>query len=402
MSEALLNALVHLFALIANVKGEALSKKGHDIVKLYLERYLNAELLEEYLNVFNNYYDFYKRELSYNPTDKPEDNMALISNQVFKVCTKVKKELLQDERVVVLVQLIDITNEDGIINKGELEFIEIVANSFSIEKNEYNDLLTFITENKPDKIAKEKVLIIDNTLREWSDTMAWMMKKGSGRQQAEFRYLYRNNLYGKIIVLHIASTASFLFRYFGEMNLYLEGHKIIPGRTYFYRKGAIIKSPHIDSIYYHDIASKFALEQQEKRIVFSANKLQYHFKNTTNGIQEFNFSEESGQLIGIMGGSGVGKSTLLSLLSGKLSPQQGKVKINNYNVHRNFDSLTGIIGFIPQDDLLFEELTVFQNLYYNAKLCFSEYNEQQITDKVNQVLKDLDLNEISDLRVGDP
>ncbi len=64
--------------------------------------------------------------------------------------------------------------------------------------------------------------------------------------------------------------------------------------------------------------------------------------------------------------------------------------------------MTGLIGFVPQDDLLFEELTVYQNLYYNAKLCFSDFTEQQIIEKVNSVLIDLDLYDAQDLQVGNP
>ena len=62
--------------------------------------------------------------------------------------------------------------------------------------------------------------------------------------------------------------------------------------------------------------------------------------------------------------------------------------------------MKGIIGFVPQDDVLFEELTVYENLYFNAKLCFSDYTELKIDTTVKNVLKDLDLLSIKDLKVG--
>jgi ABC-type multidrug transport system ATPase subunit len=40
----------------------------------------------------------------------------------------------------------------------------------------------------------------------------------------------------------------------------------------------------------------------------------------------------------------------------------------------------GIIGYVPQDDLLIEDLSVFQNLYYASKLCFSNYSEEEINE----------------------
>jgi len=77
-----------------------------------------------------------------------------------------------------------------------------------------------------------------------------------------------------------------------------------------------------------------------------------------------------------MGASGSGKTTLLSILSGLTNPSSGNIFINGINLFQQKDKLHGMIGLIPQDDLLIEELTVFQNLYYNAKLC-SEICQRQ-------------------------
>ncbi len=71
-----------------------------------------------------------------------------------------------------------------------------------------------------------------------------------------------------------------------------------------------------------------------------------------------------------MGASGAGKTTLLNILSGNIKPAEGSVMINGLDLNSQKDKLKGVIGLIPQDDLLIEELTVFQNLYYNASLCF--------------------------------
>ena len=57
---------------------------------------------------------------------------------------------------------------------------------------------------------------------------------------------------------------------------------------------------------------------------------------------------------------------------------------------------------MPQDDLLIEELTVFQNLWYTARLCFANLTEKEIEDRVNTILEDLDLSKIRDLAVGSP
>ena len=402
MSESILNALIHLFAIVANVNPEGVTAKGRKIVEAYLARYLTSELIEEYLRLFDNYIEFYRRELDQDDVKELKDSDSLISFQITNVCSQIKKGLLRDERVIVFLELLEFVYEDHVVTEHEFEFIKAVGKSFSLSNSEFTNFRSFVFEGDPEKLDSDKVLVIDNQVREWSDNLAWLMKKKKSNVQEPYKHLFRENLYGKIVVFYIQSIQSFIFRYFGELNLYIEGQKIKYGRTYFFNKGAIIKGPNIDSIYYFDIASKFILSSEESQITFEGQDVEFHFRNSKNGIQKFNFFEQSGQMIAIMGGSGVGKSTLLNLLCGKLNPTNGKVKINGHSVHTRSGSLTGLIGFVPQDDMLFEELTVFQNLYYNARLCFSEFTEEQLVEKVNSVMIDLDLYDSKDLQVGNP
>jgi ABC transport system ATP-binding/permease protein len=79
-----------------------------------------------------------------------------------------------------------------------------------------------------------------------------------------------------------------------------------------------------------------------------------------------------------MGVSGSGKSTLLNVLNGKLRPRRGKILINSYDINKESEKIEGQIGYVPQDDLLIEELTVYENLYYNARLCFGNFKEERI------------------------
>jgi len=76
-----------------------------------------------------------------------------------------------------------------------------------------------------------------------------------------------------------------------------------------------------------------------------------------------------------MGGSGAGKSTLLSVLTGLNKPTKGNVFLNETDIHSQNHAADGLIGYVSQDDLLIEELTVLQNLYFNAKLCFGQFSD---------------------------
>jgi ABC-type multidrug transport system ATPase subunit len=91
---------------------------------------------------------------------------------------------------------------------------------------------------------------------------------------------------------------------------------------------------------------------------------------------------------------------LLHVLNGSEKPSSGRVLINGVDIHKEPNKVEGIIGFVPQDDLLIEDLTVYQNLYFAAKLCFSQLSEMGINKLVMRTLEDLGLMETRDLKVG--
>ena len=120
------------------------------------------------------------------------------------------------------------------------------------------------------------------------------------------------------------------------------------------------------------------------------------------GIQGVTLDQKHGQLVAIMGGSGSGKSTLLNLMNGEIKPTSGEVLVNGLDLHKNINRLRGMIGYVPQDDLLIEELTVYQNLYFNARLCFNNLNADALDKLVKKILEDLGLSQIKDQKVGNP
>lgn len=391
---------MHLFAIIESVKDER-ANSGDLIVRPFLERQLNAELAAQFLGLYEDYVDFYRKE----SFDTSEDQALQVESknilQVTKICNQLNLELFQHERIILFMQLIELIHTDEKVSQKENDFILLVALNFNIPKNEINDIKSFILDKDGENISKSNGLIIDNKVTEWPEEIAWMMKKKGQPGVTEFRHLHVENLFGKILVLYIRSIQTFAFRYNGPLSLYLEGNEVLKGKSYLIKPGSILKGPNIQPIYELDITKKFLLDNDKKiKTVFEADKLRFRFKNSENGIHEFSFVEESGHMIGIMGGSGTGKSTLLNLLNGELEPEEGKIHINGHKIRRCVEQ--GAIGYVPQDDLLFEELTVFQNLYFNAQLCFSDFDDKRIRATVNRVLKDLDIYETKDLIVGSP
>ncbi|MFC2115677.1 ATP-binding cassette domain-containing protein [Bacteroidota bacterium] len=404
MSESILNALMHLFAVFAADQAEIVSDSGRKIVKSFLLRYLNkVEVIEEYLGLFDNYHDFYRREAATLPKKTEDQSSIFNSDNLSRICVQIRAELNRNERIIVIFRLIEFVFEDKIISPREREFVSLVGKSFTIAGEELENALLFIEEGKEDMIPEEYTLIVQSELPASIEELEgdWIEKN---RPEKDFsgHIIQKEGLQGRIIFLFFRGLNIFVLKYMGPDTLTIDGNLLDTGKVYLFDNGSIIRGSGFGSIYYTEIASRFLQSSQEIRITLNAADIEFRFQNSVNGIRRFSFSEESGQMIGIMGGSGVGKSTLLQLLSGQLPLTNGQVSINNYDLHRDRFKLKGIIGFVPQDDLLFEELTVYQNLYYNARLCFGHYPESQVRKKVDTILNDLDLTETQHLKVGSP
>jgi len=388
MNESILKALMRLFAIIANVDVEGVSEKSRSIVESYLRMQLNSEQVHEYIESFNEYVNKYHGDIKKKDGTKVRKRTSSNSVKVLRICEQINSELQQDQKILVLLQLLEFISYGEEITEKDLDFVKTVSDIFNIPEDEYFNCHAFTLESSIEKIPyKENALILD---------------QHDSSPLPGFKHIKYNNLEGRILVLYLPSIKMYAFRYVGETDLYLNGHSILLNRTYMLPKGSAIRSSKIGNIYYSDIVAKFIDSFSENKVVFTAKDVEFRFKNSKNGIHKFNFSQKGGELIGIMGGSGVGKSTLLNVLNGNLVPQSGQVLINGYDIYTEKDKLDGVIGFVPQDDLLIEELTVFQNLYYNAKLCFSDYNDEQIRNAVDLILEDLDLKETADLIVGNP
>ena len=385
MKETVLNALLQLFAIIANVSEDGVSFKARSIVKTFLRQHLKTNLIKKYLVVFDQYLELHHPHLFGGGISASKQTLS-DSEKLKRIASEINRSLLQREKFIVFLRLVEFINEDDIMTEQELAFIRTVADIFNISRAEHDNTKAFIL-NECDEIEKERILLID------SDEHPYL--KG-------VMHIREPELEGRIAILHHASTDTFVFRYLGNMNLFLNGNHIIPERFELLDQGSRITGSKTRPIYYSDISRNFHQTEESEKIYFVAENIEYRFKNSNKGIKKFSFSKESGNLIGIMGGSGAGKSTLLSILSGKIKPQGGKITINGIDIHKEPDAIEGIIGFVPQDDLLMEDLTVFRNLYLNAKLCLSNLTEKEILRRVNQVLVDLDLDEIKHLKVGNP
>jgi len=401
MNESILKALMRLFAIIANVNSEGASPRARAIVESYLKLQLNQEVAETYIKLFDDYLFHHHKDT--NTSERiAKKRTSLNSVKVLMICHEINEELQQREKIIVLLRLLEFVSEDVLITEKELDFITTVANTFNIPHEEYSDIKDFVIGNVKNISNFDNYILIENFIENNSDNNNDNDLYYASNNNQNYKVLHEKHLDGQIKLLFIKSSNLIIFSYSGEDVLYLNNQNIIPAKNYLLDHGALIKGAKISPVYHSDILSKFIYSDKKAKIVLTAENIVFKFQGSENGIKKFSFSEESGHLLGIMGGSGVGKSTLLNLLIGNYNLNEGKILINGFDLTENKNELKGVIGYVPQDDLLIEELTVFQNLYYNAKLCFKGFSKKQIIKSVAKILIDLDLNDIHDLKVGDP
>jgi ABC transport system ATP-binding/permease protein len=120
-------------------------------------------------------------------------------------------------------------------------------------------------------------------------------------------------------------------------------------------------------------------------------------------LDHVSFKAMPGDMIALMGPSGAGKTTLLMTLNGYKPPTSGQVRVNGEDLYAVYDALRGSIGYVPQDDLVHPELTVFEAVRYSAKFRLPpDYSEAEINQRVEATLKDLGLESLRNLQIGKP
>ncbi len=212
---------------------------------------------------------------------------------------------------------------------------------------------------------------------------------------------------GQLKTLYTPETGQLIFTYTGDDKVQLNDVPVLSGAYQVWEECSVLKGATGKPLYYSTIINSY--EKAFSHIFKTANHypvefcgrdINFRFPNSDNGMHNLSFTLHNGDLLAIMGGSGTGKTTLLSILNGTITPQEGTITINGHDISE--PAAKALIGFVPQDDLLIEELTVYQNLWFTAKLCFAGMSDSELERRVMKTLKDLGLDATKDMKVGSP
>lgn len=386
MSEELLKAIIQLFAIVAR---ERITDEEKNNVREFLSLHLNREATGYYLKLFDELSQNQKIESARAISSVDVDTQQFIDDwaRIMEIVKQVNQALTMQQKMVLVVKIIELVHAENEISDQQGNLIFYIGQGLKIPKADMQAIKSFVVGRDIDELASKNVLIID---------------EGSGDKPYPGPRIVSKNLTGLIAVLRIPDAETYFIKYLGITTLYLNSIPLKSRKVDIFPTGSTIRGEKIETIYYSDVVSRFLVGESQSKISFSADHLFFHFKTGRAGLQNIHIAEQGGKLIGLMGASGSGKSTLLNVLNGTEKPSSGRVLINGINIHEHPEKIQGIIGYIPQDDLLIEDLTVFENLYYAARLCFGNYTHEEVQKLVDHVLLNLGLTEIRHLRVGSP
>jgi len=388
MSEEILKALMQLFAIISK-QDEGTTDNQRQFVESFLASQLNKDKVNEYLGLYD--------EQSSKENDAEKNKAGVRSGKLtamkdsvktLVICRKINKTLSQKQKVVVLFRIFELLKAEQLYTDQRMGIIETVSTVFNISDEELELINNFSRYDEENKLDHEEILCIHPE------------EEGAADRFKKSKQIITSSLHGIIYFVKIRSVDLYFMKYSGNSEITLNGLSFNHNSIYLFPPGSTLRLPK-GTIYYSDIVSKYIKDEHVKRIAFKAENISYKFPGNHYGLRNVDINEEFG-LVGIMGASGSGKTTLLNVLSGIEKPFSGTVTINGINVHESSKASKALIGYIAQDDFLFEDLTVYQNLYYSAKLCYKDPSEEEIVTRVNKTLTNLGLFEIRDIRVGSP
>ncbi len=350
MTDVVLSSFISLFALFGKVE-QVDEERAKEMLVNYLRRHFGIRNTDLYLDLYSDMRTAYEMTEDLNTQDT-----------VNSICSTLHSKILPIEGALLLLRLMEFCGDDGL--EAE-DMFKTMAEKFAIPEKQYKDFASFVCNQENEHV---KLLHIDG-------------------------------FDGIVKTLFDPSNGLLIFTYLGQDNVLFNDVPVLAGSYQVWMQSSVLKNSNSHPVYYSSIISAYTHgEDKTESVEFCGRDINFRFPNSDNGMHNLSFTLKSGELLAIMGGSGTGKTTLLSLLNGNLEPQQGSITINGHSIKE--PKAKSLIGFVPQDDLLVEELTVYQNLWFTAKLCFEGMSDQELDRRVMKTLKDLGLDATKDLKVG--
>lgn len=357
--------MLHLFALATLHLAGDVRTSARNKVQTYLKQHLGLAEVGIYMAIYQDLIEAHE-----------EDDLDWVMTLASQMARKLGELLRGDQKYIALIQFLEIvilSPKDDVPDRMAVALV--------------NDLgLPVETGDRIRRFMADPVRTVQ------TDRMGRILEGESVRP-----------FQGRIAALDLPDSRLFIICNMGPAPVRLEAYPLLPGEIHVLRPGQALRDNPGNELYFSHFTSAFSEKSRSAQpVALTVSHLTYRFPGGGYGLQDFSCQEKGGRMIGIMGGSGAGKSTLLSLLNGTLHPTSGAVTLNGHDLHKSPVACDGLIGHIPQDDLLFDDLTVFQNLYYAGRLCLAHLGKAELSERVHTLLDELGQSHIADLKVGSP
>ena len=143
MNESILEALMRLFAIVSDVDSDGNSDNERDIITDYLDRQYSAELVQTYLEFFDEQVKRYHPYHMYtNDVETHKQNTANEAD-IIELCNQINAELVLEQKMIVLIYLFDFINRGDALTDNELKFVTSVAAHLKLEASDFQDVKAF-------------------------------------------------------------------------------------------------------------------------------------------------------------------------------------------------------------------------------------------------------------------
>ena len=300
-----------------------------------------------------------------------------------------------------------VINSDSLdYQQGYLEITEfgvLVTNTsahipmFGNNKKSFDDLYlsegSFVKIMSPDLDDSNAVIIImsiSKTLDEWQTKSLNSGKTTIGSSGTSDIVLPPNGVAKTHASINKLGHNITIRDYSSLNGTYVNGMKLLPNRDISLNNFDVILIGNTKIILYND---KLIYQIYQKGIKLEAIdivkrvKIKFKVKEISSHV---NMTVNPSEFVAFVGGSGAGKTTFMKCISGVDEPSSGVVLLNGENLYENYAELKHNIGYVPQEDIVYSNLTLYDMLKYTTKLRMPDNStrferEERIDDVLNTV-----------------
>ncbi len=125
----------------------------------------------------------------------------------------------------------------------------------------------------------------------------------------------------------------------------------------------------IGNFYFLNSSNQYIFFTIHNKIIMDiiVNELSHHY-GTQRALDKLSFKVGTGEILGFLGPNGAGKTTTMKIITGYLTPTQGDVLIDGISVYHQPQKIKEMIGYLPENNPLYQEMPIMDYLVYTAQL----------------------------------